>query len=123
LYAAIEDTLKNLDLPAGHRMVLAGEIADQSEANGKLFGILPLALARIIVLLVGQFNSFRKGGIILATIPLILIGGALFYGMASVIAFGLVLATVLTLGFVPVMYTLLFRIPTRDAVAATLYNG
>ena len=34
-----------------------------------------------------------------------------------------VLATVLTLGFVPVMYTLLFRIPTRDAVAATLYNG
>lgn len=204
LYAAIEDTLKNLNLPAGHRMELAGEIADQSEANGKLFGILPLALAGIIVLLVGQFNSFRKGGIILATIPLILIGGtiglivmgapygfmvllgffslagilinngivlidriqeeekagrapldavvmaclarlrpivmttlttvlglvplilfggALFYGMASVIAFGLVLATVLTLGFVPVMYTLLFRIPTRNAVAATRYNG
>jgi len=36
-----------------------------------------LALAGIVILLVGQFNSFRKGGIILATIPLILIGGTL----------------------------------------------
>ena len=200
LYAAIEATVHKLDLPAGHRWELGGEIADQSEANGKLFGLLPLALAGIIVLLVGQFNSFRKGGIILATIPLILIGGtiglivmnapygfmvllgffslagilinngivlidriqteekagrepleavvtaclarlrpivmttlttvlglvplilfggALFYGMASVIAFGLVLATVLTLGFVPVMYTLLFGISTRNAAVAT----
>lgn len=200
LYAAIEATVNKLDLPAGHRWELGGEIADQSEANGKLFGLLPLALAGIIVLLVGQFNSFRKGGIILATIPLILIGGtiglivmgapygfmvllgffslagilinngivlidriqteekagrepleavvtaclarlrpivmttlttvlglvplilfggALFYGMASVIAFGLVLATILTLGFVPVMYTLLFGISTRNAAGLT----
>lgn len=199
LFAAIKSTLDKLDLPAGHRWELAGEIADQSEANEKLFGLLVPALAGIIVLLVGQFNSFRKGGIILATIPLILIGGtiglivmgapygfmvllgffslagilinngivlvdriqteeksgrepldavivaclarlrpiimttlttvlglvplilfggALFYGMASVIAFGLVLATVITLGFVPVMYTLLFGISTRDAKAA-----
>ena len=204
LYAAIEATLNKLDLPAGHRWEVGGEIADQAEANEKLFGLLPLALAGIIVLLVGQFNSFRKGGIILATIPLILIGGtiglivmnapygfmvllgffslagilinngivlvdriqteekagrdpleavvtaclarlrpivmttlttvlgliplilfggALFYGMASVIAFGLVLATVITLGFVPVMYTLLFGISTRQAVAATALNA
>jgi multidrug efflux pump subunit AcrB len=39
-------------------------------------------------------------------------GGALFYGMASVIAFGLVVGTILTLGFVPVLYTLVFRIST-----------
>ncbi len=31
--------------------------------------------------------------------------GALFYGMASVIAFGLVVGTIFTLGFVPVLYT------------------
>ena len=49
---------------------------------------------------------------VLGLIPLILFGGALFYGMASVIAFGLIVATVITLGFVPVMYTLLFRVPT-----------
>lgn len=191
LFAAIKPTLDKLDLPAGTKWEIGGEIEDQEEANENLFGFLPLALAGIAVLLIGQFNSFRKGGIILVTIPLILIGGALglfvmqapygfmvllgffslagivinngivlidriqieqagglapydavvtacqarlrpilmttlttalglvplilfggalFYGMASVIAFGLMVATVLTLGFVPVLYTLLFRI-------------
>lgn len=197
LLAAIQPALAALDLPAGHRVEIAGEVADQAEANGNLFGLLPIALFGIVVLLVGQFNSFRKGGIILATIPLILIGGtlglivmnapfgfmvilgffslagivinngivlvdriqieeaagrdrldavitaclarlrpilmttlttilglvplilfggALFLGMASAIAFGLLFATLFTLGFVPALYTILFRIPTRDAM-------
>ena len=192
-------TLDALDLPAGHRFEFGGEIEDQAKANERLFGFLPLAMSGIIVLLVGQFNSFRKGGIILATIPLILIGGtlglivmnaaygfmvilgffslagilinngivlidriqieqaagrepldavvtaclarlrpilmttlttvlglvplilfggALFFGMATVIAFGLLVATILTLGFVPALYTLLFGISTRDALSA-----
>ena len=55
---------------------------------------------------------------VLGLVPLILFGGALFYGMASVIAFGLIVATLITLGFVPALYTLLFRIPTRDATSA-----
>ncbi len=199
LLQAITPALDALDLPTGHRFEIGGEIEDQGEANENLFGLLPLALAGIVVLLVGQFNSFRKGGIILATIPLILIGGtlglvvmnapfsfmvilgffslagilinngivlidriqieqaagrepldavvtaclarlrpilmttlttvlglvplilfggALFFGMASVIAFGLLVATVLTLGFVPVLYTLLYRVPTKDAGTA-----
>lgn len=198
LLKSIEATLDTLELPAGHRFEIGGEIADQADANTKLFGLLPLALSGIVILLVGQFNSVRKGGIILATIPLILIGGtaglvimnaafgfmvilgffslagilinngivlvdriqaeeaagrtpldavvtaclarlrpilmttlttvlglvplilfggALFYGMASVIAFGLLIATILTLGFVPALYTLFFRIPTRDAAS------
>ena len=200
LLAAIQPALAALDLPAGHRFEVGGEVADQAEANGNLFGLLPIALFGIIVLLVGQFNSFRKGGIILATIPLILIGGtlglvvmnapfgfmvilgffslagivinngivlidriqieeaagrdrldavitaclarlrpilmttlttilglvplilfggALFLGMASAIAFGLLFATLFTLGFVPALYTILFRIPTRDAITVT----
>ncbi len=199
LLAAVMPTLEKLDLPAGTRWEIGGEVEDQAEANEKLFGLLPMALAGIVVLLIGQFNSFRKGAIILATIPLILIGGtvglvimqapygfmvllgffslagilinngivlidriqteeaagrepldavitaclarlrpilmttlttilglvplilfggALFYGMASVIAFGLLFATVFTLGFVPVVYTLFFRISTRTAKAA-----
>lgn len=199
LLAAVMPTLEKLDLPAGTRWEIGGEVEDQAEANEKLFGLLPMALAGIVVLLIGQFNSFRKGTIILATIPLILIGGtvgliimqapygfmvllgffslagilinngivlidriqteeaagrepldavvtaclarlrpilmttlttvlglvplilfggALFYGMASVIAFGLIFATVFTLGFVPVVYTLFFRISTRKATSA-----
>jgi multidrug efflux pump len=197
LLAQIQPTLDALDIPAGYRLELAGEIADQAEANGKLFGNLPLALAAIVLLLVGQFNSFRKGLIVISTIPLMLIGGTLgllamnapygfmvllgffslagilinnaivlidrivfeqasgrspldavaaaclarlrpilmttlttvlglvplilfggplFYGMASVIAWGLVVATLITLGFVPAVYTLLFRVPTADAM-------
>ena len=59
---------------------------------------------------------------VLGLVPLILFGGDLFYGMASVIAFGLIAGTVFTLGFVPVLYTLLFGVsakaPKPDAEAA-----
>lgn len=192
LVDAVRPTLDRLDLPAGHSWALGGELADQAEANANLFGLLPLAFGGIVILLVGQFNSFRKGGIVIATIPLVMIGGtlglvimnaaygfmvllgffslagilinngivlidrieieeaagrdprdaviiaclarlrpilmttlttvlglvplilfggALFYGMASVIAFGLIVGTIFTLGFVPVLYTLLIRKP------------
>ncbi len=194
LVAALNETLDNLNLPAGHKWELGGEVEDQGEANSNLFGLLPIAFGGIIILLVGQFNSFRKGGVIIATIPLVMIGGvlglvimgapygfmvllgffslagilinngivlidriqeeeakglhpleaviqaclarlrpilmttlttvlglvplilfggALFYGMASAIAFGLIVGTVLTLGFVPVLYTLVMRTPMK----------
>ena len=44
---------------------------------------------------------------VLGLIPLILYGGVLFYGMASAIAFGLLIGATLTLGVVPVLYSLL----------------
>ena len=58
---------------------------------------------------------------VLGLVPLILFGGALFYGMASVIAFGLIVGTIFTLGFVPVLYTLLMRTPmSEEAVRSNL---
>ncbi|MGB1026162.1 MAG: efflux RND transporter permease subunit, partial [Rhodospirillaceae bacterium] len=77
LLAAIQPTLDGLDLPAGTTWEIGGEIADQAEANQRLFAFLPLMVFGIAALLIGQFNSFRKGGIIMITIPLILIGGVL----------------------------------------------
>ena len=47
-------------------------------------------------------------------IPLWLGGGPLFEAMAIAILFGLLFATVLTLGFVPVMYRILFRINFKE---------
>lgn len=47
---------------------------------------------------------------ILGLLPLILARDPLFYGMAGAIAFGLGIGTVLTLGVVPVLYSLVFRI-------------
>ena len=43
-------------------------------------------------------------------IPLYLGGGPMWEPMAIAIMFGLALSTVLTLGFVPLMYTLLYRV-------------
>jgi multidrug efflux pump subunit AcrB len=50
---------------------------------------------------------------ILGLLPLIISRDPLFYGMANVLAYGLAVGTVLTLGFVPVLYTLLFRVEIR----------
>jgi len=47
-------------------------------------------------------------------IPLWLGGGPLFEAMAVSILFGLLFATVLTLGFVPALYALLFRVNFAD---------
>ena len=54
---------------------------------------------------------------ILGLLPLIVWQDPLFYSLAIVIAFGLLIGTVLTLGVVPTLYTLFFRakIPARAA--------
>lgn len=52
---------------------------------------------------------------ILGLMPLIIGQDALFYGMSSVIAFGLGVGTVLTLGVTPVLYSLFFKITPEKA--------
>ncbi|MEM1032047.1 MAG: efflux RND transporter permease subunit [Myxococcota bacterium] len=52
---------------------------------------------------------------ILGLMPLILVRDPLFYGMAVVMAFGLMVGTFLTLGVVPILYRIFFR---RDAEPA-----
>ncbi|MDH3252940.1 MAG: efflux RND transporter permease subunit, partial [Ignavibacteria bacterium] len=47
-------------------------------------------------------------------IPLWLGGGPLFEAMAVAILFGLIFATVLTLGIVPVLYSVFFRVSVRE---------
>lgn len=196
LLGEIQDTLDGLDLPSGYQVEIGGEIEDQGRANRDLFAYMPHALAGILILLIAQFNSFRAGGIIVSTVPLILVGGvlglivmggtygfmvllgffslagilinngivlvdriqyervagrepldaiataclarlrpilittattilglipliisggALFYSMACVIAFGLLISTLITLGFVPAVYSLFFGIKINRA--------
>ena len=85
---------------------------EEKAGREPLDAVVTACLARLRPILMTTLTT------VLGLIPLILFGGALFYGMASVIAFGLVVATVFTLGFVPVAYTLLYRIPTNRAVGA-----
>ncbi len=49
-------------------------------------------------------------------IPLYIGGGPMWEPMAVAIMFGLAFATLLTLGFVPVLYSLLFRVKFKDFV-------
>ncbi|PHS69335.1 MAG: acriflavine resistance protein B [Methylophaga sp.] len=181
-----------LDSVTKHAQIeVGGEIEQQSEANEKLFANFPYAIGLIILLLIWQFNSYRKTAIILLTIPLVVVGAtlglvvmqasfgfmvilgffslagiiinngivlidqigieeqktsdryqalinaclsrfrpifittlttvlglmplilsndALFYGMASAIAFGLAIGSIMTLVFVPTLYSLFFAI-------------
>lgn len=54
------------------------------------------------------------GTTVAGLIPLWLGGGAMFSAMAVAILFGLIFATVLTLGFVPLMYSIFYRVKFKD---------
>lgn len=183
------------DLPVNHVIEYDGVIKESAAAQKSLSANMPIVLGFIIMLLVAQFNSYRKPLIICLTIPLSFIGAVLglyvmqapfgfmvtlglyslagiiinnaivlidrikieqesgktpyqaiidacltrlrpiamttittmmglmpliigkdplFYGMANVIAFGLGIGTVLTLGVVPALYAGFYKIsPSR----------
>ncbi|MBL4636162.1 MAG: efflux RND transporter permease subunit [Kofleriaceae bacterium] len=60
--------------PDGYTYELGGEAEQSEEGMGSIIEKLPIAGAIIILLLVFQFNSIRKSVIVLATIPLGVIG-------------------------------------------------
>ena len=183
---------------SGYTYEVGGEAEESAEANNSINDKLPIAGLIIVLLLVGQFNSFRRSTIILSTIPLGLIGvvvgllagrsyfgfmtflgvislsgivinnaivlldririeieengldpqravveaaqrrlrpillttvttiggltpllisgGGMWETMALAIMFGLLFATGLTLGLVPVLYSLFFRVKYKDFV-------
>ncbi|MCP4634246.1 MAG: efflux RND transporter permease subunit [candidate division Zixibacteria bacterium] len=182
--------------PVGYSYEFGGEIESSEKSSKSIGEKLPIAFGIIILLLVGQFNSFRKPIIVLATIPLALIGvffglfitgsymgfmtflgvislagivinnaivlldririeqeehgldpqraiieaaqkrmrpillttattiggmlplwlggGAMWESMAIAIIFGLLISTILTLGVVPVLYSLFFRVKFKE---------
>ncbi len=58
----------------GYTFTLGGESEQSGEAMGAVMAKLPLAGFIILLLLISQFNSFRKTSIVLSTIPLGIIG-------------------------------------------------
>lgn len=60
--------------PSGFYYEIGGELEESGDANASIAAELPAAGMLILLLLVAQFNSLRKPIIILATIPLGLIG-------------------------------------------------
>jgi len=76
LYSAMQAGLAEIELPRGYEIEIEGEIKGAQESNAKLLGYAPHALMGILLLLVLQFDSFRRPAIILLTIPLVFIGAA-----------------------------------------------
>ncbi|WAJ69246.1 efflux RND transporter permease subunit [Catenovulum adriaticum] len=62
------------NLPLNHTIEYDGVVQESSDAQQALAKNMPLVLALIIILLIVQFNSFRRPLIIIATIPLGFIG-------------------------------------------------
>ncbi|WP_244534424.1 efflux RND transporter permease subunit [Halomonas caseinilytica] len=205
MVSRVEPALRALEdeLPPGHWIEFDGVVKESAEGQAALQANLPLCLGLIFILLVAQFNSFKRPLLIVATIPLVIVGVALgllatradfgfmvmlglyslagiiinnaivlidridierrtlapetsardavvrasarrlrpilmsaittvlgflpliighdplFYGMAAAMAFGLGVGTIMSLGVVPVLYTLFFGIDTTERNGAT----
>ncbi|MEM6453505.1 MAG: efflux RND transporter permease subunit, partial [Acidobacteriota bacterium] len=77
-YTAVLDQLQprltELALPAGVRLVYAGEAAESADANAAILSGLPIGALLLLFFLLIQFNSFRRIGVILVTVPLAVVG-------------------------------------------------
>ena len=60
--------------PFGYSWEFGGEAESSGDANASINAVMPIGFMIITLLLVAQFNSFRRPAIILLTIPLALIG-------------------------------------------------
>ena len=77
-YAGVLDklspVLKDLKLPKGVSIQIAGTTVESKKANKSLGGALPIGMILLLMFLLIEFNSFIKVGIILITIPLAFAG-------------------------------------------------
>jgi len=98
IYTALKPAIESLDLP---QWALGGELEQSAKAQAYLFANMPYAIAGIILLLVWQFNSFRRAGIILLTIPLTFIGATIgLIIMNSVFGFMVILGLLSLAGII-----------------------
>ncbi|MBN4077948.1 efflux RND transporter permease subunit [Nitrospina gracilis] len=76
-HADIWPFIEGLKIPEGYRIEIGGEVEGSEKGNSALAENMPFALIGIVILLVLQFNSFRRPAIIMLTIPLVVIGAVM----------------------------------------------
>ncbi|MCG5535984.1 efflux RND transporter permease subunit [Ectothiorhodospira mobilis] len=69
--------LAEVDLPAGYRLQWDGEPVEAMEAQAGVLGPAPVVFGLMALVLMAQFNSYRRSLIILLTVPLGIVGVAL----------------------------------------------
>ncbi|HNN93919.1 MAG TPA: CusA/CzcA family heavy metal efflux RND transporter [Pseudomonadota bacterium] len=81
--------------PTGYELSWGGQFENQQRAAARLLLILPIVLALIFILLYGAFGRVRHAGLILANVPLALLGG-----MVALIVRGMTLNVSSAVGFI-----------------------
>ena len=66
-----------VDLPTGYQIEWGGEFENQQRAARRLMMVVPVAGLLIFLLLFSTFRSVMQAGLVLANVPLALIGGVL----------------------------------------------
>jgi outer membrane protein TolC len=67
---ALGPKVESLDLPAGVRVGFGGDAEGSGEANTAMMRTVPIGILVLLGVLMAEFNSFRRVGLILATVPL-----------------------------------------------------
>ncbi|HTN33210.1 MAG TPA: efflux RND transporter permease subunit [Marinobacter sp.] len=70
----LRDALDKNPLPGGTRLEMGGDAEGSGDANGALLTAAPIGILLLLFFLLLQFNSFRRVGIILLTVPLATVG-------------------------------------------------
>ncbi|MCK0163198.1 efflux RND transporter permease subunit [Marinobacter sp. S6332] len=72
--SGLELALQDNPLPKGTRLEMGGDAEGSGDANGALLTAAPIGILLLLFFLLLQFNSFRRVGIILLTVPLATVG-------------------------------------------------
>ncbi len=81
--AAQAAVTQDVKLPTGYRLEWGGEFQNQRRAAQRLMIVVPLALGLIFLVLFATLGSVRQSLLILANIPLALIGGILLLWLSG----------------------------------------
>ncbi|HEX5632248.1 MAG TPA: efflux RND transporter permease subunit, partial [Gemmatimonadales bacterium] len=93
--ADVLERLEGLALPAGYRLVPAGEVESKAESFGGVGSAVIIAVFAILAVLVLEFGSFRSTLIVASVIPLGMVGG-----IVALFLTGHTLSFTATIGFV-----------------------
>lgn len=74
MMARVQAPIEAIALPPGYRMEWGGEKENSSNAQGAVFGALPLGFLLMFIITVLLFDSFKQASVIWLTVPLALIG-------------------------------------------------
>lgn len=111
-FMALLGMLSLIGIVVNNAIVMLEQIEVETTASQEPYSAIVVACqARLRPILMTALTT------ILGMLPIIISRDPLFYDLAITIAFGLAFATVLTLGFAPVLYAVIMRIPSPQEQA------